>query len=512
MADLALTDIRKRFGGVVALDGAALECNQGEVHGLVGQNGAGKSTLVKILAGVVRRDAGDVRLFGRPIQVDTPAAAIQAGIGMVFQELSLIPDLTVAANVFYGFEKLDALRGISPAALRRETLALFDRMGVQRIDPMAEVRDLPLAQRQMIEIAKVLARDPKVVIFDEATSALGRQDAGWLLDYARTLAAEGRIIIYISHNLREIRQASDRVTVFRNGKDVGVCDTATTSADQLVDLILGRQAGRLYPPREVPIGDEVVMQVRDLRGGARLHGISFQLRRGELLGIGGLTGQGQDDLFRGLFGMLRVSGDVTVGGRTVRVTNPQTALSHGIQLALVPEDRATQGLVQPMSVAENLSMAVLPRLLKFGLISGTRERSLVGDMVRRLSIKVGDTGEPVMRLSGGNQQKVVLGKLLAARPRILLLNDCTRGVDVGTKAEIFQLLRDLTANGSSIVFYSTDADELINMADRVLVMRQGRVEAELMGATQTEENMVRASMGEPIREALDVLPTSGGDK
>jgi ribose transport system ATP-binding protein len=234
-----------------------------------------------------------------------------------------------------------------------------------------------------------------------------------------------------------------------------------------------------------------------------LNGVSFKLRQGEILGIGGLTGQGQDELFRGLYGMLRTTGEIAVNGRPTHITNPQRALGQGIQLALVPEDRSTQGLVAPMSVAHNLSMAVLPQLLRWGLIAGAAENALVSNMVGRLSIKVGDLTAPVMRLSGGNQQKVVLGKLLAARPRILLLYDCTRGVDVGTKAEIFQLLRDLSAQGSSILLYSTDVDELIKMADRVLVMRQGQIEAELSGATQTEENIIRASMGEPIKQSAD---------
>jgi ribose transport system ATP-binding protein len=503
MADLELNKIAKSFGGVVALSAASLHCYRGEVHGLVGQNGAGKSTLVKTLSGVLRSDSGTIMLFGQPLRIGSPADAVRAGIGMVFQELSLIPDLTVAANIYFGHEQLDPLGGISQNRLRRASLELFERMGVTPIDPSAEVRDLPLAQRQMVEIAKVLARDPKVIILDEATSALGRKDADWLLGYSRTLANEGRIIIYITHNLREIRHVSDRITVYRNGQDVGVCDPATTSTDELVDLILGRRASRLYPPRGTPIGNETPLEVRDLSGGRRLNGVSFKLRQGEILGIGGLTGQGQDELFRGLYGMLRTTGEIAVNGRPTHITNPQRALGQGIQLALVPEDRSTQGLVAPMSVAHNLSMAVLPQLLRWGLIAGAAENALVSNMVGRLSIKVGDLTAPVMRLSGGNQQKVVLGKLLAARPRILLLYDCTRGVDVGTKAEIFQLLRDLSAQGSSILLYSTDVDELIKMADRVLVMRQGQIEAELSGATQTEENIIRASMGEPIKQSAD---------
>jgi ribose transport system ATP-binding protein len=427
---------------------------------------------------------------------------------MVYQELSLIPDLTVAANILFGYEPTDPLGGVSRRALGQSTLALFERMGVEPIDPDAEVCDLPLAQRQMVEIAKVLARDPKVIIFDEASSALGRKEVDWLLEYAPKLAAEGRVIIYITHDLREVQSVSDRITVFRNGRNVGVRETDEASTDELVSLILGRKPSRLYPPRESDISDEVVMEARDLRGGVRLQGVSFKLRRGEILGIGGLTGQGQDDLFRGLFGIQHLHGEALIDGQPVRIASPRAALSQGIQLALVPEDRANQGLVLPMSVAQNLSMAILPHLQRWGLVSREREREVVEEAIRRLSIVVADTAGPVMRLSGGNQQKVVLGKLLATQPEILLLYDSTRGVDVGTKAEIFQLLRQLTGRGSSVLYYSTDVDELINMSDRVLVMRLGRIEAELSGEAMTEENVIRASMGESVKGASSASAVS----
>ena len=500
MADLELHQISKRFGGVTALDRATLRCTAGEVHGLVGQNGAGKSTLVKILSGVVQRDEGEISLDGHTLDFRTPGDAIAAGIGMVFQELSLIPDLTVAANIFFGREPTGLLGGISRATLRRSTLALFDQIEVEPTDPDAEIRDLSLAQRQMVEIAKVLARDPKVIIFDEATSALGRREGDWLLGYVRELAANGKIVIYISHDLKEIQRVSDRITVFRNGSDVGVCTVGQVNTDELVDLILGRKAGGLYPPRETDPGDEIVMEVQDLQGGVRLQGVSFKLRRGEILGIGGLTGQGQDELFRGLFGIQRVHGETLIAGHPVHIGSPRSALKYGIQVALVPEDRATQGLVLPMSVAQNLSMAVLPHLQRWGLVARRRELAVVEEAIDTLSIVVGDTAGPVMRLSGGNQQKGVLGKLLATEPKILMLYDSTRGVDVGTKAEIFRMLRQLTGKGSSVLFYSTDVDELINMSDRTLVMRLGRIEAELTGETLTEENIIRASMGEAIRE------------
>jgi ribose transport system ATP-binding protein len=321
-----------------------------------------------------------------------------------------------------------------------------------------------------------------------------------MLGYVRELAAKGKAVIHISHDLKEVQSVSDRITVFRNGRDVGVCRVGEVETDELVSTILGRKVTGLYPSRDKEVEDEVVMEAKDLHGGVRLRDVSFRLRRGEILGIGGLTGQGQGELFRGLFGIQHIAGQILVDGQPVHIGSPRTALRKGIQLALVPEDRATQGLVLPMSVSENLSMAILPRLLRWGLVSRRQEMAVVDEAINQLSIVVDDKGGPVMRLSGGNQQKVVLGKLLATEPHILLMYDSTRGVDVGTKAEIFQLLRQLTARGSSILFYSTDADELINMCDRVLVIRLGQIEAELQGPLLTEENVIRASMGESIVE------------
>lgn len=507
---LALDKISKHFGGVTALSQASLFCEAGEVHGLVGQNGAGKSTLVKILSGVIQRDDGEIRLDDQPLHFRRPGDAIKAGIGIVFQELSLIPDLKVSQNIFFGQEPIDRLGGISLKALSRSTLALFEQLGIDPVDPNAEVRDLSLAKRQMVELAKVLARDPKVVVFDEAASALGRREVSWLLAYVRTLASSGKTIIYISHNLKEIQEVSDRITIFRNGRDVGVYRVGEVSTDEVVNLILGRKAGGLYPPRQAEASLNVVIEGRELRSGTRLKGVNFQLRAGEILGVGGLTGQGQDELFRGLFGAEVLHGEILIDGKVVHIRSPRTALGYGVQLALVPEDRANQGLVLPMSVAENLSMAIIPRLQRWGLIRKNQETKVVSEMINRLSILVDDSSAPVMRLSGGNQQKVVLGKLLATEPKILLMYDCTRGVDVGTKAEIFGLIRQLTARGSAVLYYSTDVDELINLSDRVIVMRQGRVEAELEGDTLVEENIIRSSMGEVIKNESDVnhLPES----
>jgi ribose transport system ATP-binding protein len=495
LADLELRGITKRFGAVVALQEASLSCEAGQVHGLVGENGAGKSTMVKILSGAVRADSGEVRFRGQPLTLRGPADAIRAGIGMIYQELSDIPDLTVAQNIWYGHEPRDFLRGTSSRRLRQQTLHLYDEMGVEVADPDERMRDLSLAQRQMVEIAKIVARRPEILVLDEPTSALSRAEVDWLVGFIGKLAGQGKIIIYISHNLNQVRDVSDQITVLRNGQHVGSCITRESCVDDLVTLILGRKLGRLYPPREVEVSSDVILCVRGLDTGDRLKDVSFDIRHGEILGVGGLTGQGQYDLFRSLFGLLSARGEIRVNGSPVRIRSPQDALSHRIGIALVPEDRKTQGLFLTRSVTQNASAAILRQLTRWGLIDRKQERGQVDAIIKQFSIVVADPSDPVMRLSGGNQQKVVLGKLLAAKPKILLLYDSFRGVDIGTKGEAFALLRQLTASGTSVLFYSTTADELLYMCDRVLVMRQGKIEAELQGGWLTEENLTRASMG-----------------
>ncbi len=498
MAYLELNNISKRFGGVVALDEATLHCTKGEVHGLVGENGAGKSTLVRILSGALQRDDGEILLDGTPVAFPNPAEAVRLGIGMVYQELSLIPDLSVGQNIFFGQEQSGVLGMTSRRALRERCYDLFDRMGIDVADPDRLVNQLSLPQRQMVEIAKMIVHNPSVIIIDEGTSALGRTQIEWLLEFCRNLATQGRTIIYISHNLSEIRQVADQITVFRNGEDVGTRAHGEASTDELVSLMLGRKIGRLYPERTNEIGSEPMLEASHLRAGTRLRDVSFTLRKGEILGIGGLTGQGQEEIFRALFGIQRAQGEVRLEGKPITIHSPSEALSHKVGLALVPEDRATQGVLLPRSVSDNISLSVLSRLLRLGFIDRSAERAVVESAIDRFSIMVADVADPVESLSGGNQQKVVLAKLLATKPKVLMMCDSTRGVDVGTKAEIYTLLRELTATGSSVLWYATDSDELTNMCDRVLVIRQGLVEAELTPGMITEENIIRASMGEPI--------------
>lgn len=501
VAALVLNGINKAYSGVKALTDANLTCSSGEIHALLGENGAGKSTLLKILSGAVRADSGTVTLDGKPLVISSPADAIRQGIGMVYQEFSLIPDLTVAQNVYFGIEPRAITGTIQIAKLRRQTVALLARVGIRNIEPETDIADLSLPQRQQVEIAKVLAHEPRVVIFDEATSALSREEVDWLLALMRTLANEGKVVLFISHRLSEVRQVADRFTVFRNGRNVGSRLPGETNPDELVTLMLGHKSGRLFPLERTHIKDEVVLEVTGMRLGRRAASVDFQLHRSEILGVGGLAGQGQDELFLALFGILPVEGLIRVNGKPVRIRSPREALRSGIGIALVPEDRANQGLILPMTVLENISLTVLSSLSRFGFIDRKREASEARTIMDRLRVVASGFDQPVNRLSGGNQQKIVLAKLLLAKPSILLLADCTRGVDVGTKAEIFDLLRALCEQGTSVLFYSTDLEELVNVCDRVLVMYDGGVAAQLTGNSLNETNIVRASMGEALVKA-----------
>ncbi len=496
--DLILSGISKAYEGVIALEKADLQCYRGEIHALLGENGAGKSTLLKILSGAVIADAGRITLQGRPLAIKNPVDAIGHGIGMVYQEFSLIPDFSVAANIYFRNEPRSALGTIDARALWKQTQVLFDRYGIRRIDPHNMINELPLAQRQQVEIAKVLARDPSVVIFDEATSALSREEVDWLLVLMRQLADEQKIVLFISHRLGEVRQVADRFTVFRNGHNVGSRLPHEANSDELVALMLGRKAERLFPVQRASHRDEVTLETAGLRVGHHASGVDMKLYKGEILGVGGLAGQGQDELFLSLFGIRRPQGTIRVRGNLVSIRSPRDALRAGIGLALVPEDRANQGLVLPMTLLENISLAILPALSRFGFIRRGQEAASAHSMIDQLRIVARGFDQPVAGLSGGNQQKVVLAKLLLTKPSILLLADCTRGVDVGTKAEIFDLLRRLSEQGTSVLFYSTDLEELVNVCDRVLVMYDGGIAAELAGETLSETNIIRASMGETV--------------
>jgi ribose transport system ATP-binding protein len=493
--DLVLADIYKAFGGVRAVDGASLESFPGEVHGLVGENGAGKSTLIKILTGAFPADAGEITLHGAPLQPRSPADAAKSGIGTVFQELSLIPHLSVAQNLFYGNEPRVRLGRINMRALSAAARQALADYGFPRIRPGSVVSQLRLADRQILEIVKVLIRDPHVLILDEPTSALLPEQVQWLFTTVRDFAAKGRIVIFISHRLAEIEALCDRVTVLRNGNDVGHGPMAEMPEDKLVELMLGRKIERVFPQsdRASRVRDEIVCELEDFGSPPRLHDVNLKIRRGEIIGVGGLAGQGQSDLFLAMYGARRAHGRFAVSGREVHPRSPSQALASGI--ALVPEDRASEGLCLALSVRDNISLGNLGSVSSGTLISSRRERQLVRAAIESLHIALRHPRQEANALSGGNQQKVLLARVLAGEPDLMLMYDATRGVDVGTKTEIYQLMHEQCARGVGILFYSTDASELANMADEVVVLHDGTIRARLSGADLTEERIIAAAVG-----------------
>jgi len=492
---LVLSGIKKSFGGVEALRGASLTCQRGEIHALIGENGAGKSTLIKILAGALRADAGEVLLNGEVLRVRSPLDAQDAGIATVFQELSLIPDLTVAANLFYSMEPRVRAGRIDKRALRRKAAATMQELGVEGIEVGRTIRELSLAQRQIVEICKALIREPDVLVLDEATSALLPEQVEWLFANVRSFAERGGIAVFISHRLEEIENLSHRVTVFRGGVDVGSGAIGEMPEARLVELMLGHRVDRVYPEQLAAPAEnqDVVCELSDFSSPPSLRHVSMAIRRGEIVGVGGLQGQGQHALFLALFGARRSAGKVVVNGREIRLRRPEDALAAG--LVLIPEDRATEGLCLSLAIRDNISLGSLRSVSRWGLIDPGRERRLVGDMVKRLQIVLRNTLDEASSLSGGNQQKVLLGRVLAQQPLILLMYDATRGVDVGTKTEIYRLMRELCERGVSILFYSTDVSELANLSDRVIVLHDGAIRAHLSGADLKEHQIVAASVG-----------------
>ena len=495
----AMEGVSKRYGGVRALQDAALVIDAGRIHAVLGENGAGKSTLIKIMAGVVAPDEGRMLLDGKPVSFASPAAANAAGIACIFQELSLIPDLSVADNIAISnpprrFGLIDA------KAQRRMAEEALARAGADNIHPLALVKDLSLSRRQMVEIAKALARKPRILILDEATSALTAADVTGIYAVLKRLRAEGLALVYISHRMHEIAELADECTVFRNGRSVATYAAGSKTDNEVVEMMIGREYNAVFPPRTPRVASDANTQAprleaRHLCWTDRLDDISLTLSAGEVIGLGGLDGQGQRELLLALFGVLRgTTGQVLIDGRPVTITGPDVAKRKEIGMALIPEDRKTEGLMLPMSVRENLSFAALDSLSRWGIVNRVAEAREVERIMRMLAVRSDGTGVPAGSLSGGNQQKLVIGKWLMRAPRILLLNDPTRGIDVGTKQEMYQLLRELADAGAAIVFYSTDYDELIGCCDRVLVMYEGAIKRELVGTEITESALIGSAL------------------
>ncbi len=487
---LELVDVRKTFGSVVALANGSLTVHPGSIHALVGENGAGKSTLVKIVAGLYRRDAGDFRFRGDDVDFGSTAESKDAGIAVIYQEPTLFPDLSVTENIFMGRQLLGRGRRIDKAAMHAEATAIFTRLGV-KLDPRRIARGLSIADQQIIEIAKAISLDAHLLIMDEPTAALSGVEVERLFAVARSLRDEGRGIVFISHRFDEVFSLCDTITVMRDGEYIATATTAETSVDAIVQQMVGREVSDLFPKTPAQIGD-VVLDVKGLRSAGVIHDVSFQIRAGEIVGLAGLVGAGRSEIARAVFGVDRYdAGSVTLGGSDIPGGNPRAAIRAG--MAFIPEDRRQQGLVTEASIARNIASVIRGQLTRAGLLTSHAENVAAGPWAGRLEVKTNALSMKAATMSGGNQQKVVIAKWLATNPKLLIIDEPTRGIDVGTKAEVHRLLSDLAGQGMAIVMISSELPEVLGMADRVLVVSEGRISGEFSRDEATPEAIMLAA-------------------
>jgi rhamnose transport system ATP-binding protein len=487
---LKLTNIHKSFAGVHALAGANLDLRPGEVHALVGENGAGKSTLVKVMTGVHQVDAGEIYFQGHPVHIGNPAAAQHLGIAAIYQEATLFPDLDIAENIFMGRHPIHPTGTVAWRKMYEEAAKPLQELGVD-LNPRAKVRGLSVAQLQMVEIAKALSANAKVLIMDEPTSALTLHEVADLFRITRKLRDAGTAILFISHRLDEVFDLADRVTVLRDGHYVGTRDVADLTHEELIRMMVGRNLDALFPKMEVERG-EVVLKVEDLTRLGMFQDVSFELHKGEILGMAGLVGAMRTDVARAIFGIDNVdSGRVWVEGKEVIVGNPNHAMALGI--AYVPEDRQQYGLVLPLELTDNITLPFLDEFASSGWIDQSAETARAQELATQMEVRAAGLYQRARELSGGNQQKVVLAKWLGTRPKVLILDEPTRGIDVGTKAAVHELMSRLASQGMAILMISSELPEILGMSDRVLVMCEGRLTGEFTRAEATQEKIMAAA-------------------
>ncbi|MCO5209725.1 MAG: sugar ABC transporter ATP-binding protein [Caldilinea sp.] len=496
---LWMEDVSKSFPGVQALQNVSLHVGAGEILGLIGQNGAGKSTLMKILSGVYMPDSGEILLGGEPIQIHNPHHAQELGISIIYQELNLMPNLSVMENIFVGREPGPPLF-VSRSKLERQTRAILDRMRMH-LRPTALVRSLSVAEQQMVEIAKAISRDVRVLIMDEPTSALSETEVETLFDIIRQLRDSGVAVIFISHRLEEVLHICDRVTVLRDGANAGDVAVKATSREELIRMMVGRPLDQFFH-RDSHLDEsgnsaDTVLEARGIsrRGTALnpdavvLDNVSLALKRGEILGLAGLVGAGRTELARVIFGAdKRSSGEIRIEGRPAKIQSPVDAIKHGI--GLVPEDRKGQGLILKLAVRVNMTLANLDKLSSLDFVQQGAERRVVDDYIQRFEIRTPSPEQRVVNLSGGNQQKVVISKWLMLNPKILIMDEPTRGIDVGAKSEIYELMHELASQGISIIMISSEFPELIAMCDRIICLAEGRVTGEVTREEATLETLM----------------------
>jgi len=487
---LKMDNITKTFPGVVALDEVSIDLKKGEVLGILGENGAGKSTLIKILAGNYIKDSGDIYVDGQKFEIKGPAEATASGIRVIYQELNTLNNLTVAENIFVGEQLVKGpFRTVDWKAMIKKALELLDSLNVV-LDPNAIIGDLSVSEKQIVEIAKAISQEAKILVMDEPTAALSAEETQSLFKIIANLKSRGVSIIYISHRLKEIFEITDRVTVLRDGKKVATLATKDTNANKLVELMVGRDIKDMYPKRKVPIGD-VVMQVENLSADG-FTDVSFELRKGEILGIFGLLGSGRTSLVKALFGANKIkSGSVKINGKAANLKSPNAARNQ--KIGLVPLDRKVEGLALIMGVKQNITLANIEDIGKSFLISKATERNKAENWVKEVGIKTPTIEQEVNSLSGGNQQKVVLAKWLESGSQIIILNEPTRGIDVGAKIEIYKLMQDLCEKGSSVIMISSELPEIMSIADRIIVMSKGRFNGQYQREDATEEGLLASA-------------------
>lgn len=489
---LQMRGISKSFPGVKALQGVDLDVRAGEVHAIVGENGAGKSTLMKILSGFYQPDEGEITILGATVGHWTPREAHERGIGMIYQELNLVPDLSVAENISLGAMPHKGLFVDYPAVMARAKAVLKELDA--DIDPGTRVGNLPISQQQLVEIAKVVARRPSIVVLDEPTSSLGEKETRILFDVIRRMRASGIAVIYISHRLQEVMEIGDRVTVLRDGRYIETRDVEGVTPDEMVRLMVGRELNEMFPKLDLVVGDPV-LTVTDLTREGQFAEVTFDVRAHEIVGLAGLVGSGRTEVARAIFGLDPIdSGEVRLMGKVVAIGNPRQAVAAGI--ALVPEDRKGQGIIPALSVRENFTLPIIERITNALLVFARRERRIVNEYVDRLKVSPPQIERPLNLFSGGNQQKVVLGKWLLSEPSVLILDEPTRGVDVGAKADIHEIIGEFARSGGGVLMISSELPELLAVCDRIFVLHEGRVVAEVPRADASEETVMRAATGQ----------------
>jgi ribose transport system ATP-binding protein len=491
---LEVREVSKSFPGVRALTAVSLSLARGEVLAVIGENGAGKSTLMKILAGVQTPDAGQVYIDGQAVSINSVQAALKLGIALIHQELNLADNLSIGANILLGREPLNRLGLIDHKAVDREARAVMGRVGLGDLSPRTIVGTLSIGRQQMVEIAKALSVNARVLIMDEPTSSLTAHEAEQLFEVVRDLRSRGISVVYISHRLGEVKELADRVVVLRDGKNAGELARSEVSHDRMVKLMVGRDLSQFYQ-RTIHTPGKPVLEVERLRTPAHpRHKLTFTLRAGEIVGVAGLVGAGRTEMLQTVFGVTpAVGGAVRVEGAEVTPRTPRLAIAAGI--GLVPEDRKQQGLILEMAIRQNVSLPSLRRTQHAGFLNYASERQLSEQMVRQLNVRTPSDAQVCQFLSGGNQQKVVIGKWLAMSPRVLLLDEPTRGIDVGAKQEIYRLMEDLAKSGVAILFVSSEMEEVLGMSDRALVMHEGRITGELLRHELSEEAIMHLATG-----------------